>query len=258
MAIIKTEAVVLKGWKLGETSKILLLYTKDHGRIKVVAKGARNPKSQFKGCQEPLSRIEIIYYDKPARDLQLLSKADLITPHYHIIGDIAKTALGLATLELLNKAVAGEESYPRVYDLLCNTLERLDQTQKFVEGIFWYFENHFIELLGYKPKWNICLKCGASLRDSGGLFQPSRGGLICRDCAGAAGGDVISGEALEILFWMQTCSIIDACSIQPDIRQQAEIRRAFDLYFKTHLDYLRPLNSLKIYYEHEHKKTAPL
>ncbi|MBN2415686.1 DNA repair protein RecO [bacterium] len=256
MAIIKTEAVVLKGWKLGETSKILLLYTKDHGRVKAVAKGARNPKSQFKGCLEPLSRIAVIYYDKPARDLQLLTKADLVTPHYHIIGDIAKTALGLATLELLNKAVAGEEPFPQVYDLLCSTLERLDRSEKFSEGIFWYFQNHFIELLGYRPNWSACLKCGASLRDSGGMFHPSRGGLVCGQCAGGAGGAVISGEALEILFWMQTCSISEACSIEPDPVQTAEIRRAFDLYFKTHLDYLRPLNSLKVFYEHERSKTA--
>ena len=114
MAILKTEAVVLKGWKLGETSKIVSLYTRDFGKVKVVAKGGRGPKSKFKGCLEPLTHIRIVYYDKRTRDLQLLSQADLIDPYLHIVGNVERTSLGLATAELVNKAVAGEEPFPQV------------------------------------------------------------------------------------------------------------------------------------------------
>ena len=80
MAILRTEAVVMKGWKLGETSKILSLFTRDFGKVKVVAKGGRGSKSKFKGCLEPLTHLRIFYYDKRTRDLQLLSQADLIDP----------------------------------------------------------------------------------------------------------------------------------------------------------------------------------
>ena len=97
MAILQTEAVVLRGWKLGETSKILALFTRENGPVRVVAKGSRLPKSEFKGCLEPLTHIRIVYYEKRTRDLQLLSKTDLVDPHLHIIGDVKRTALGLAS-----------------------------------------------------------------------------------------------------------------------------------------------------------------
>ena len=253
MAIQKTEAIVLKGWKLGETSKIVLLYTKDYGRIKVVAKGARNPKSQFKGCLEPLSRIDIIYYDKRNRDLQLLSKADLIDPHYHVIGHMLKTSLCLAVAELLNKAVAGEESFPHVYNLFAITLDLINRSDRFIEGFFWFFENRFINLMGYSPNWSNCLRCNASLRDNGGIFQPSSGGLVCSNCGSALSGRVISGDALEILFWLQHCSPEEAGNINPSLEQQSEIRRALDFYRTTHLEHVKKLNALRIFYRYAQK-----
>ena len=248
MALLKTEAVVLKGWNLGETSKILSLYTRDFGKIKVVAKGGRGPKSQFKGCLEPLTHIRVIYYDKRTRDLQLLSKVDLIDPHFHIIGDMKRTTLGLAAVELVHRAVAGEEPIPKVFDLLVNVLQTIDNGNGFLEGILWFFEGHFIDLMGYKPTWDTCLNCGKSLGAGGGFFQPQSGGLLCNRCGSSGGGLVVGGETLEILYWLQRGNLNDVDSLEPSPSQKAEIRRMFDRYFKTHIDHMGSLKSLGIYY----------
>ncbi len=77
MSLQKTQAVVLKTQRLGETSKILTLYSQKFGKIKVVAKGARGLKSRFYGTLEPLNHISIVYYFKETRELQLLSQADI-------------------------------------------------------------------------------------------------------------------------------------------------------------------------------------
>lgn len=74
--IVKTEAVVLKTAKQGDTSKIASLYTDSHGLISVIAKGARNAKSKFGASLEPLSIDEISFYYKPSTDLYLLSNAN--------------------------------------------------------------------------------------------------------------------------------------------------------------------------------------
>ncbi|MCO5252445.1 MAG: DNA repair protein RecO [Candidatus Kapabacteria bacterium] len=74
--IVKTEAVVLKTAKQGDTSKIASLYTDSHGLISVIAKGARNSKSKFGSALEPLSIDEITFYHKPSTELYLLSNAD--------------------------------------------------------------------------------------------------------------------------------------------------------------------------------------
>jgi len=246
MAILNTEAIILKGWKLRETSKILQLYTRNHGKVKVVAKGGRDPKSPFKGCLEPLTHLDIHYYDKRTRDLQLLSKADLVDPHYHIIGDMAKTTLGLAAAELTDKAVVGEESTPEVFDLLAGTLSALDRCNDFLEGYIWYFQTHFIGFMGYAPTWDRCLHCGLSLGMTGGAFHPESGGLICHDCGG--GGLWVSSETLEVLYFLQRCSLEEAGSLEPARTQKSEIRKLFDLYFRAHIEHLRRIESLTLFY----------
>lgn len=249
MAILQTEAIVMKGWKLGETSKILSLYTKDYGKIKVVAKGARSLKSKFKGCLEPLTHLHICYYDKRTRELQLLSHADLINSHSHIIGHVKKTTLALAVIELLNRAVEGEENNPQIFELLVSVINSIDNGQGFLEAFVWFFESHFIELMGYKPTWDQCLICRKSLGAEGGYFQPQSGGLCCNGCGSEKGGLVIGGETLEILYWLQRESVEHIDQIRPTVAQKAEIRRMFDLYFKTHIEHMRSLNALKLYFE---------
>ncbi|MBN1783007.1 DNA repair protein RecO [bacterium] len=248
MAILKTEAIILKTYKLSETSLILLLYTRDHGKLKVVAKGARDPKSKFKGCMELLSHVHIIYYEKKNRDLQLLSQASLISAQKNMIGDVERTTLGLAAAELLNKAVAGEEAFAKLFDLLGATLETLNTTRGFLEAVLWYFESHFIDLMGYKPTWDTCLSCGQSLGVDGGYFQAQSGGLLCSRCGSTGGGLVIQGETLEILYYLQRALLPETAQLHPTPGQKAEIRKMFDLYFRAHIEHLNRLNALDIYY----------
>lgn len=247
MPILKTEAVVLRGWKLRETSLILSLYTRDFGKIRAVVKGARSPKSRFKGCMESLSHLRIVYYDKDTRDLQLLSQADLVNPHVHIIGDIGRTALGLASSELIERAVIGRDPHPQVFDLLVSTLDALDRGDGFYEAFLWLFESRFIELMGYKPTWHQCLACGTSLGFEGGYFQPQSGGLLCRACGSMKGGLDVPGEILEILFFLQKTDAVSAGHLKPDNVQKAQIRRMFDLYFKTHIEAMKGLQALRIF-----------
>lgn len=251
MAILKTEAIVLKGWKLRETSKILALFTRNYGKIKVVAKGARDPKSKFKGCLEPLTHIAIVFYDKRTRDLQLLSQADLINPHIHIVGDVERTSLGLAAAELIYKSEIGEEAAPRLFDLLAETLGMINFGKKFIEGYFWFFQNQYLELLGFRPVWDHCLYCNKSLGLSGGYLNPQNGGLYCDDCNTSGGGFFVSSESLEMLYFMQNGDLNVMGDLDPTQREKYEIRKIFELYFKTHLEYLKPIKSLQLFYEFE-------
>lgn len=249
MAILTTEAVILRGWKLGETSKIVSLYTKDFGKMRAVAKGGRGPKSKFKGCLEPLTHVRIIFYEKKTRELQLLSKADLIDPHYHIIGNELKSSLGLAAVELIDRAVVGEEPFPRVFDLLTNVLRGIDDSDGFIEANLWFFMGHFISLMGYKPTWDACLSCHNSLGLEGGYFLPQNGGLLCDRCGGTHGGFAVDGETLEIMYWLQQGELKDVGNLNPSKKQTAEIRKMFDLYFRTHIDHMRNLRALDLYYQ---------
>lgn len=248
MAILESQGVVLKGWDFGETSKIVSILTKKFGKVRMIAKGSRSMKSKFKGCLEPLMYIHLIYYDKKTRELQLLSKANLIDPHYGIIGNPLKTALAFAAAELVEKIVEEENPVEDLFALLIQTLYCIDRGDKFMEGYFWYFEEHLIDIMGYKANWHSCLNCKKSLGFHGGLFQPDQGGLLCHECGRNQGGLRISAETLEILYFLQKESIDHAADLHPSAHQIAEIRKMHDLYFKTHIDYMRGLKSLNLYY----------
>jgi DNA repair protein RecO (recombination protein O) len=248
MAILKSEGIVLRGWRLGETSRILSIFTREFGKIKVVAKGALGPKSKFKGCVESLAHVDLIYYDKRTRELQLLSQADLKDGHVRILGNAARTSLALASCELLDRAVLAEEPNLPLFDMTVRYLRAMNGSDGFLEGHFWYYEGRFIELMGYQPTWDRCLDCGGSLGAGGGFFLPANGGLLCRECGSRRGGLRIEGETLEVLFWLQGTDLEEAGRLKPPPGQKAEIRKMFDLYFKTHIEHMKPLKSLAVYY----------
>ncbi len=248
MAILKSDAVVLKGWRFGETSKILSLFTKEYGKIRVIAKGALGAKSKFKGCMESLAHLQIIFYAKRTRDLQLLSQADLKDGHIHILGDYERTSLALAATELIERAVLADEPMASLFDLLVEYLHMMDQGSGCMEGYFWFFESRFIDRMGYQPTWDHCLDCNGSLGTAGGFFQPVNGGLLCPQCGSKRGGLKIEGETLEILYWLQRTELEESGKLNPSPAQKAAIRKMFDLYFKTHIEHMRSLKSLGIYY----------
>ena len=78
MAIVTSEGIVLKTHALGDTSRIVTVYTRDHGLRKLVAKGARKTPSRFGYALEPLSRSRLVFYLKADRDLHLLSRAEVV------------------------------------------------------------------------------------------------------------------------------------------------------------------------------------
>ena len=78
--------------------------------------------------------------------------------------------------------------------------------------------------------------------------MPEKGGLRCQECEAAQGGLHVSSDTLEILFWLQKCGVNEVDQLQPEPAQQAEIRKLFDMYFKTHITHMRSLNSLEMFY----------
>src|SRR5215218_10379740 len=77
---IVTEAVVLRSIRYGEADRILHVYTHDHGRLSVIAKGVRKTKSRFGGRLEPLARVELVLH-RGRGDLHTVRGAQTIHPY---------------------------------------------------------------------------------------------------------------------------------------------------------------------------------
>ena len=96
--IIKTDAVVLSKLNYGDTSSIVTLYTQTDGKISVIVKGGRSPKSKIGKIIDPINHLQIIIYKKDTRDVQVLSDANLVSHFVHLKEDL--NALNVTLLSL--------------------------------------------------------------------------------------------------------------------------------------------------------------
>src|ERR671930_1214801 len=96
----KTEAVVLRSFRLGEADRVLHLYTLARGRVGAVAKGVRKTKSRFGGRLEPLSHVELMLHEGSG-ELQTVTGVDLKRSHRETREDVYRLNVGLIGAEAM-------------------------------------------------------------------------------------------------------------------------------------------------------------
>jgi DNA repair protein RecO (recombination protein O) len=150
--IVKTEAVVLKTAKQGDTSKIASLYTDSHGLISVIAKGARNAKSKFGSALEPLSIDEITFYHKPSTELYLLSNADSTGKIRKLQSNTEYLIHGLMIAETIMITQAKHSPNPELSFILKESLMELNRASCDPFAIFASFLLRFTNEMGFAPE----------------------------------------------------------------------------------------------------------
>jgi DNA repair protein RecO (recombination protein O) len=246
MALLTTEGIVLKAQALGDTSRIVTIYSRDHGLRKVVAKGARKSPSRFGFALEPLSRSRFVLYLKPDRDLHLLSQAEVLDPLGSRLADLARLAHAQAALEILDRLVWGEEPHPELYDLLRQTLEGCERAPvAALPAVTLAFQLQVASLLGYRPRLDACANCGGPL-SSRRLFSAQRGGLLCDKCGPREPGTVtLSADALAGLVLLLSRPVIEAGDYV-EIKRWGELLRVVELFLRTHFQRFHGLRSLEV------------
>jgi DNA repair protein RecO (recombination protein O) len=245
LALVRSEGIVLKTYALGDTSRIVVVYTRDFGLTKLVAKGARQAPHRFGYALEPLSRSRFVFYQKTDRDLYLLSQAEVLAPTGSRIQDLARLAHAHAALELIDRLVWGEEPHGELFDLLSETIESTaDAPAASLPAITIAFELQVSSLLGYRPRLDACAGCGAPLSQQR-LFSPSRGGLLCDACARVEAGTVrLSADALAGLSLLLSRPVVDAGQYL-EIRRAGEIQRVVEAFLRHHFQRFNGLRSLE-------------
>lgn len=190
---LKTEAVVLRSIRYGEADRILHLYSKTHGRIGAIAKGARRPKSRFGGRLEPFFRLDLVLHEGRGELLTVTGVATVDGfPRLRASGrslDAAARACD-AVLRLLDSP----EPNPPAYNLLCRYLSLLDDPTAGRAGGLETALSFRLKLAlaaGFAPELASCAHCGDADHLSG--FSGAAGGIVCSSCE--AGSFPIGEEA---------------------------------------------------------------
>ena len=148
--IIKTEAVVLSKLNYGDSSSIVTLFTKEYGKLSVMLKGGRNPKSKISLIVDPINYLEVIFYNNPSRDLQILSSADFKAHFNKIKEDLDKLKYAHSVIELVKNLSVEHEANKKLFSGIVRILELIDEGKENPAVSFGRFFLFFLKELGYE------------------------------------------------------------------------------------------------------------
>ncbi len=198
MPLYTTDALVLRTYKLGEADRIVVFLTRDRGKKRGVAKGARRTRSRFGGALEPLTRGRVAYFEKEQRELVSLNyveaqRSPMQAPSMEALGHVEYFA------ELIDEWAPEGDPNEKLYRLGASVVDAIAAGVP-VEPLARYFEYWLLRLQGVYPSHVACPRCGVAFGGSEGeaaWLEPGERVLVCGGCA--RGGARLSAEGLAFL-----------------------------------------------------------
>lgn len=237
---IRVEAIVLRHADWGEADRQIMLYTRELGKVRAIAKGARKIPSRKAGHLEPFTQVHLQL--ARGRDLLIVTQADTQNAYLPLREDLVLTSLAYYVVELLDRSVYEEEgAHPALFRLLADTLERLATGEDTWLAVR-YYEMRLLDILGFRPQLFSCANCKRAIKPETQFFSFVAGGAICPSCGnGLPNLLIISMEALKYVRHFQRSTYREALRARPASDIRAEIETLMQGYFSFLLE--RELNS---------------
>ncbi|MCL0100176.1 DNA repair protein RecO [Dehalococcoidia bacterium] len=201
----KTDGIILRQMPLGESDRLLTLYTPGYGKIRAVARRVRRTKSKLVGHTEPLthSRLSISH----GKSLDWISEAETIHSFRRIKEDLTLLTRSLYLSELVDGFSVELESNPPVYKLLLDTITIFNNT---IESLSYstlirHFELRLLMLSGFGPDLHNCVECREELEPANHFYSCTRGGVLCKKCQGVSKDGLIpvSLNSMKVLRFLE-------------------------------------------------------
>ncbi len=180
--ILKTEGIVLSKLDFQESSKIVRVYTKDYGKKSFIVKAARSKTSKTGNIVDPLNHLELVFYQKDSRDIQIISDAALINFYPRIKNDYESLIYCSAITELIDRLIHEADPNER---LLKGTLRIFKLINEEVSKAKMYFVKYLFFLLdelGYQLQSEKCSSCSARLDNVPKIGFNYEKGFLCNNC----------------------------------------------------------------------------
>lgn len=187
MSLHNTEAFVLRTYALAEADKICIFLTKDVGKVRGVAHGARKMKSRFGSALEPFTEVAITYFHKEGRELVSISTCEIVRSHFHSAARDVETASSFSYMaELLTEFLPDNEPNERLYRLVAASLAAIEEGRNLAH-VLRYFESWLLRLVGFFPDPSRCAACRERIEMDDSAFLTVEGAPRCRACSNGRG-----------------------------------------------------------------------
>lgn len=203
MPLVETESLVLKSYSLSEADRIVVFFTRDHGVVRGVAKGAKRLQSKFGSTLEPFSTVNLEYFLKEDRDLASIQRVDLLRSSFDIASDPGFLQTFSYIADLLTSFVPPHDPNEKLYRMVKACLMAADPEPDKLAAIRLYFEYWLLRLGGYLPDWGTCSICSRGLAGSETADVQADFQLICSNCRRSRSNTVIGKPEWEIISAVQ-------------------------------------------------------
>lgn len=146
-------------------------------------------------------------------------------------------------VELIDRAVTGQEPHRDLFRLMVDTLKSIDDSEGKINRLFWFFEIQVLSLLGFRPALSECPRCHRSLDT--GYFSVDYGELLCGQCE-PEGIRETSSRALTILRTLKRGTLEDAKKIELTSGDRSEVGGFLKDYLTYHIEGVREVRSLGV------------
>ena len=233
--IYETRAVVLGRFALGEADRVLTLLTPQDGKLKVIAKGVRRPRSRLRGSLEPFAEIELVL--ARGRTFDVVTQASVVHTWLSLRDSLEATATAWYLSELADRACVERAPAPSLYALLCRAYALLDAGLPPARIARWY-EFGVTDELGMRPEVDRCVECDRRLEsDETYRWVPTLGGLLCDRHAGPPAEQAgLSLEALKVLKAYQRLDAEAIAMLQLPVAVEREAEHAMRLFIRQVLE----------------------
>jgi len=252
MSAEQATAFVLRTYDFSESSLVVTLFSREFGKIRALAKGAKRPKNPFDFALDLLSLCRIVFLRKSSDALHLLTEAKLMRRFRVEQSGLDGWYAALYASELVNLMTHDEDAQPAVFDLLNDSVNRFQYGAPLKDNVL-RFEWRILELTGHSPSLETCVSCGdevgnvkvadngedaekkASRRDV--FFALTEGGVLCPRCR--PGKRAVVSVRTEAIAVLQALGAAGDEELEIPPRIYGELRGLLNQYF-CHLLGQRP------------------
>ncbi len=182
MALHQSDSIILKTYPLGEADRIVAFFSRDHGKLRGVANGARKMKNRFGASLEPLAHSRIQFSEKENRDLVRIQSTELLDSPMKLFEDYDRAVCAGHLVELIDRFLPEREPQDAVFRLIRMTVRALEQGCS-IEFAACYFDVWMLRLAGVFPDLFVCSACSKRLQTNDERFlAPGLQAVICADC----------------------------------------------------------------------------
>jgi DNA repair protein RecO (recombination protein O) len=179
MASYKTRAVIINRLNLGESDRILTLFSLEYGKIKAICKGARRTKSKFSGHTELFSLSDFVI--SKGKSLDIINDISLEKNFFSDKPVMEKVKTIYYFSEILNNLLPDETPSREIFELTIYSLDNIDMIDEHL--ILLIFVARLLKILGIYPNLSSCVKCGEKPNPNVIYFSNNAGGILDDKCS---------------------------------------------------------------------------